>query len=131
GPNHHSVGLRPTVQNCLKTVAINTDMDVDSTGGNEVAEAKKVAVVAKNVDAAKKAAKAKEAHKAKEAGKSKEAAGGKKTGDIPEKFKRGTPKDIAAKNRPRDSGAVTVGSASTAKKKPMRKQPPSKRLKKA
>ncbi|KAJ2053089.1 hypothetical protein GGH13_008409 [Coemansia sp. S155-1] len=118
-------------------------MDVDSTGGNEVAEAKKVAVVAKNVDAAKKAAKAKEAHKAKEAGKSKEAAGGKsaddktlrklkkKTGDIPEKFKRGTPKDIAAKNRPRDSGAVTVGSASTAKKKPMRKQPPSKRLKKA
>ncbi|KAJ2035967.1 hypothetical protein H4S04_008867, partial [Coemansia sp. S16] len=63
------------------TVAINTDMDVDSTGGNEVAEAKKVAVVAKNVDAAKKAAKAKEAHKAKEAGKSKEAAGGKSADD--------------------------------------------------
>ncbi|KAJ2252327.1 hypothetical protein GGI13_003344 [Coemansia sp. RSA 455] len=56
--------LRCTNQNCLKTVAINTDMDVDSAGGNEVVEAKtavvmarNVAVIAKNADAVKKAAK--------------------------------------------------------------------------
>ncbi|KAJ2074947.1 hypothetical protein GGI03_005317 [Coemansia sp. RSA 2337] len=122
--------LRCTNQNCLKTVAVNTDMDVDGAGGN---------VMAKNADAAKKAAKGADDKTSRKFNRNMAAVLNfrrilvslRETGDIPEKFKRGTPKDIAAKNRPRDSGAVTVGSASTAKQKPMRKQPPSKRLKKA
>ncbi|KAJ2245790.1 hypothetical protein GGI13_005702 [Coemansia sp. RSA 455] len=142
--------LRCTNQNCFKTVAVNTDMDVDGAGVNEVGKAKDAADTAKNVDAAKKVGNTKEAAR----GKGRKSADDKtsrkfnqnmaavlnfrrilvslrETGDIPENFKCGTPKDTVAKNGPRDSGAVTVGSASTAKKKPMRKQPPSKCLKKA
>ncbi|KAJ2100140.1 hypothetical protein GGI16_003799 [Coemansia sp. S142-1] len=132
------------------TVAVNTDMDVDGAGVNEVGKAKDAADTAKNVDAAKKVGNTKEAAR----GKGRKSADDKtsrkfnqnmaavlnfrrilvslrETGDIPENFKCGTPKDTVAKNGPRDSGAVTVGSASTAKKKSMRKQLPSKRLKKA
>ncbi|KAJ2248674.1 hypothetical protein GGI13_004561 [Coemansia sp. RSA 455] len=138
--------LRCTNQNCLKTVAINTDMDMDSAGGNEVAKAKTVAVMARNVavmaknaDAAKKVAKGADDKTSRKFNRNMAAVLNfrrilvslQETGDIPEKFKHGTPTNIAAKNRPRDSGAVTVGSASTAKKKLMRKQPPSKHLKKA
>ncbi|KAJ1922783.1 hypothetical protein LPJ71_001077 [Coemansia sp. S17] len=131
--------LRCTNQNCLKTVAVNTDMDVDGAGGNEVAEAKKAAVVAKNADAAKKAAKGADDKTSRNFNRNMAAVLNfrrilvslRETGDIPENFKRGTPKDIAVKNGPRNSGAATVGSASTAKKKPMRKQPPSKHLKQA
>ncbi|KAJ2468616.1 hypothetical protein GGI03_000879 [Coemansia sp. RSA 2337] len=136
--------------NCLKTVTVNTDMDVNGAGVNEVGKAKDAADTAKNVDAAKKVGNTKEAAR----GKGRKSADDKtsrkfnqnmaavlnfrrilvslrETGNIPENFKCGTPKDTVAKNGPRDSGAVTVGSASTAKKKPMRKQPPSKCLKKA
>ncbi|KAJ1910451.1 hypothetical protein LPJ71_003194, partial [Coemansia sp. S17] len=108
------------------TVAVNTDMDVDGAGGNEVAEAKKAAKGADD-----KTSRKFNRNMAAVLNFRRILVSLRETGDIPEKFKRGTPKDIAAKNRPRDSGAVTVGSASTAKKKPMRKQPPSKRLKKA
>ncbi|KAJ2048328.1 hypothetical protein H4S04_003903 [Coemansia sp. S16] len=47
--------------NCFKTVAVNTDMDVDGAGVNEVGKAKDAADTAKNVDAAKKVGNTKEA----------------------------------------------------------------------
>ncbi|KAJ2882423.1 hypothetical protein H4R27_003455 [Coemansia aciculifera] len=127
--------LRCTNQNCLKTVADDTDMDVDSTEAKEADAAKKTA---------KKADKAEEADKDSTSRKynrnlaavlnfRKIVASLRETGDILEQFKRENSKDIVAKDKPRDSDAATASTstAGAAKKKPMRKRPPSKRLKKA
>ncbi|KAJ2096032.1 hypothetical protein GGI16_005001, partial [Coemansia sp. S142-1] len=85
-------------------------MDVDSAGGN---------VMAKNADAVKKAAKGADDKISRKFKQSmvvvlnfrRILVSLQETGNIPENFKRGTPKDTVAKNGPRNSGAVTVGSA--------------------